>query len=178
MAETFRQDSVAGARSVLEDFDPFLVRLRQHVTRALIAATHSGGDVIRHDLAKLRDEPGVQAEHFESFGLTSVPPPDLEAAVVCPQGIRSHALVVGVADRLHRPRDLKVGEVALYSAEGDRLVFRQGHLVELTCSRLTVEAPGGVRLNTPLLEVTGTVRAAKLEETPPSLDAARDTEAE
>ena len=68
-----------------------------------------------------------RAEHFEGFGLASVPPVNTEAVVL---QIAGHQVVVATQDR-NRPDDLAEGEVCLYSPGGARVVCRADGSIEL-----------------------------------------------
>jgi phage gp45-like len=81
---------------------------------------------------------GVEA--LAPYGVASVPPPGSEAIVLAPGGGRDGAFVIACGDRRYRLEGLAEGEVALFSDEGDALVFRRGNKVEIRTKALDVKA--------------------------------------
>ncbi|MFC3340805.1 phage baseplate assembly protein V [Paracandidimonas soli] len=106
-------------------------------------------------------------EHFEPYGYTAHPLRGAEHLTAFMNGDRSHAVVLCVADRRHRVRGLKPGEVCLYTDEGDEIRFQRGRVIGVTAgSRLDVTAPEvvvrasvKVTLDTPLVHATKDIKA-------------------
>ncbi|MBF8730452.1 phage baseplate assembly protein [Pseudomonas guariconensis] len=98
-------------------------------------------------------------EHFEPYGYTSCPKPGAEGLALFLGGDRSHGVVVCVADRRFRLKELKPGEVALYTDEGDTFVFKRGRVVELDTMTLKVKAGSSVQFDTPLIKTTGRIES-------------------
>ncbi|MBV2180884.1 MAG: phage baseplate assembly protein V [Castellaniella sp.] len=112
----------------------------------------------------------------QSFGLTSNPPAGSDAAMLSVSGDRSAAMVVGVNHQASRPRNLAPGESKLYSqdgkyvymtasggivveAKGQDVVVNNAHNVTWNLSgKLTIAAPGGIDLQTPLVKASGDVQ--------------------
>lgn len=86
------------------------------------------------------------------YGFTSRPLAGAEALVLFLGGARTNPIIIATGDRLYRLRELAPGEVALYSDEGDSIALRRDGTIE-------VVAATKVRMETPLLEVTGDVTA-------------------
>lgn len=107
-------------------------------------------------------------EHFEPYGYTSNPLPGAEALLGFVGGDRSHCVALIVGDRRFRFVGLAPGEVAMYTDEGDSLVFRRGNRVELRTKnfdvdaqdRVTLKAGQEVVLDTPKVRATHDVEAA------------------
>lgn len=95
-------------------------------------------------------------EHFEPYGYTARPHPGAEGLAVF-LGDRSHGVVVCVADRRFRLKELAEGEVALYTDEGDRFHFKRGRRIELETVTLHVTASAGVEFDTPEIRTTGRI---------------------
>ena len=78
--------------------------------------------------------------HIEPYGFTSHPQTDAECLIVNAgeNGERPVAVVIG--GRTCRLQGLQAGEVALYTDEGDRLVFKRGQIVELQTKTLSITA--------------------------------------
>jgi phage baseplate assembly protein V len=106
------------------------------------------------------------AERFQQYGFNSVPLPMAEAVVVFVGGLRDHALCTNVDDRRYRPTDWLEGEVGLYTHEGDFIRLQQGRIVQVVCGTqvdvtapdVVVHASSKVRIETPMLEVTGEIK--------------------
>lgn len=79
-------------------------------------------------------------ERAQNYGLTSVPPVGSVATVLFVGGDRSNGIVISAESRKFRLKGLQTGEVALYTDEGDRLVFKRGQVVELQTKTLNITA--------------------------------------
>lgn len=104
-------------------------------------------------LGLLEGETRDGLEHFQHYGFTSVPLAGAEGVALFVGGERDHGLVVAVDDRRYRLVGLEDGEVALYTDQGDKLVFKRGGTVELTAATKVV-------VSSPLVELTGNTEAA------------------
>ncbi|GAB1617167.1 phage baseplate assembly protein V [Pseudomonas sp. NGC7] len=98
-------------------------------------------------------------EHLEPYGLTSCPLPGAEALVGFISD-RSHGVVIMVSDRRFRLQGLQPGEVALYTDQGDSLVFRRGRVIEVDTMTLKVKAGESVDFDTPVIRTTGRIESA------------------
>jgi phage baseplate assembly protein V len=121
------------------------------VCRGVVAAVNDGARMQALQLRLTADETKDGVERFQPFGLTAHPMSGAEAVVLFPGGRRDHALCVVVDDRRHRPTGLEPGETCLYNAHGITLTLKDD-------GTLTIVAPTKVRIETPLLEVTGEIR--------------------
>lgn len=95
------------------------------------------------------------AEHFEAYGFTSHPQPGAEVLTAFLGGDRSHAVVLVASDRRYRIRELKPGEVAIYTDEGDKVHFKRGRIIDVETDTLNIKATSGVHFDTPLITQTG-----------------------
>ncbi|HDR9100677.1 phage baseplate assembly protein V (plasmid) [Burkholderia vietnamiensis] len=98
-------------------------------------------------------------EHFEPYGFTSHPMDGAEAIVGFLGGDSSHGVALVVADRRYRPLNLKPGEVAIFTSEGDSLILRNGRIAELTTGTFRVNASEKIELNSPVVEASKEVIA-------------------
>jgi phage baseplate assembly protein V len=121
------------------------------VSRAVVAAVNDATRMQTVQLRLLSDETKDGVERFQPFGLTAVPLAGAEAVVLFPGGHRDHGLCVVVDDRRSRPADLSPGESCLYNAHGITLTLKDD-------GTLVIVAPTKVRIETPLLEVTGEIK--------------------
>lgn len=95
------------------------------------------------------------AEHFEAYGFTSHPQAGAEVLTAFLGGDRSHAVVLVASDRRYRIKELKPGEVAIYSDEGDKVHFKRGRIIDVETDTLNIKATTAVHFDTPLITQTG-----------------------
>lgn len=127
---------------------PLTQRVRLMVARAVIRLVDSSRRVQAAQVGLLKGEARDSVEMFEHYGFTSCPLPGMEAAVMFVGGDRSSGVIVAVGDRMFRMQGLHPGEVALYTDEGDSLVFRRGRSVELNTLRVRITAEEDVTVDT------------------------------
>lgn len=108
------------------------------------------------------------AELFQQFGFTSVPPAGAMAVAIPLGGQTSHTIVVATEHAAYRIQTLKSGEVAIYSDEGARVVIKKGRVIEVdceeyrvTCKNYHVEATDGATFDTPLVKGTNEIADGK-----------------
>ncbi|MGN7832668.1 phage baseplate assembly protein V [Pseudoxanthomonas sp. 22568] len=117
-------------------------KVRLMISRAVIRLVDDALKVQGNQVTMLDDEARASVERFQEYGFTSVPRDGAEAIAVAVGGSRSHMVVVATDDRRYRKRDLKPGEVALYTDEGDYVLLKRGRIVEVKAgTRLRVDAP-------------------------------------
>ncbi|UPG86861.1 phage baseplate assembly protein V [Luteibacter aegosomatis] len=103
------------------------------------------------------------------FGFTSRPPPGADAVLVFIGGDRSNGVIIATGDQGSRPRNLEVGETKIYDLFGRFIHFTKdgGIVIEAhgspvtvnNATTVTIAASEKVRMETPLLEVTGDITA-------------------
>lgn len=118
---------------------PIARRLRNLVTRAVVALVEDTERVQRLQVQALKDEVLEHLEHWLPYGLTTHAPSGCEALLLSLGGAREQAIVVAVADRRYRLTGLEAGDVALY----DDL----GQVVRLGRTGIVIEAAQGVIIN-------------------------------
>ncbi|VVE59755.1 phage baseplate assembly protein V [Pandoraea captiosa] len=122
--------------------------------RSVIGATDSGGSVQLVSGEALAGENLPDAEYFQHYGLTSNPPAGTMAIVVPLGGATSHSVIVATEHGSYRLKELKPGEVALYTDEGDSFVFMRGRVTHLKTRVFTVDAEEAVNFNTPNVNIS------------------------
>lgn len=125
--------------------------LRNLVARAVLALVDDARKLQSVQVDLLDGETRADVERFQQYGLSSVPEPGAEAVMLAVGGSRSHMVAVAVDDRRYRPRDLKEGEVCLYSKFGDRFLLKDDGTIEVKASRK-------VYVDAPEVECTGDLR--------------------
>ncbi len=96
-------------------------------------------------------------EHFEPYGFTSNPLAGAEGIAAFMGGDRSHGVLLVVADRRYRIKELKPGEVAIYTDEGDKVHFRRGRIIDIETRILNIKASAAVNIDTPVINQTGQI---------------------
>lgn len=122
-------------------------RLKLIASRGVVTKVDDSGDIqqVQAELlaGEIRDMVRVQ-----NYGLTSVP---LKGAQVVTQslgGNRGQSVVMAAEDTRHRPKNLKEGEVCLYTHEGDRIHLKEGRII-------AIESGVEVQVTAPAIKVTG-----------------------
>nr|WP_321266794.1 phage baseplate assembly protein V [Alcaligenes faecalis] len=154
-------------RALQRTTGPLWRRLRLLVSRGVVSLVSDSLKLQEVQVSLLGGEP-AWAERFQQYGYTSHPLAGAEAIVVSVSGARAHLVALSVDDRRYRPKDLKAGEVCLYTDEGDEIRFKRGRVISVIAgSKVEVTAPEAVfncstsvTLNTPKVIATGDIEAA------------------
>jgi phage baseplate assembly protein V len=132
-----------GARSARQAFRAVLTRLDARRAIPPAQATGVSGETLACEL-------------IQHYGIASAPPEGAEVVILPLGGSSTHGIIVASVHGEHRI-ELKPGEVALHTAEGDFLHFKQGRVVELVTETFRVKASKEVLLDTPALKCTGDI---------------------
>ena len=112
----------------------------------------------------LKDEPIRGNELMQHYGFTSTPPAGFMYVAVPVGGKTAHAVMVATEHGSYRMKGLKTGEVAIYTDEGDSIVFKRGRLIEVTTQTFRVNAGAAIELNAPT--ITGNASSEVVLNTP------------
>lgn len=146
---------------------PIARRIGNMLARGSVAAVNAAGKMQSLQLRLLADETKDSVEHFEPYGFTSNPKPGAEVLAAFLDGDRSHGIVVVVADRRYRLAGLASGEMAIHDDLGQKVhLTRDGIVIDgaglpmviQNAPTVTVKAAIKVRVESPLLEVTGEIK--------------------
>lgn len=100
------------------------------LARGVVRVVSSGKKMQTLQLSMLAGDPKDDIEHFEPYGHTSCPLPGAEAVAAFFDGDRSHGVVLVVADRRYRLKNLAAGEVAIFDDQGQKVhLTRDGIIV-------------------------------------------------
>lgn len=135
-------------------------KVRLMVGRAILAAIGDGGPIQTAQARLLADETHDDMERVQEYGFTSVPLPGAEGVVVFVGGNRDHGLIIATDDRRYRLKGLQGGEVALYTDEGDSIIFKRSHVIEVSTQTLNVTAATVVNFTTPIVNMSGDLNVA------------------
>lgn len=128
-------------------------RLQMIIARAVITAVDDARLLQALQLELLDDERLDGAEHFQAYGLTSVPHPGAEAVAVFPNGTRSHGLVIAVGDRRYRLRGLEAGEVALHDDQGQKILLKRDGIAIESAFAITIDSDAEVTVRAPVATI-------------------------
>lgn len=120
---------------------PIEQRIRMAVARAIVTLVDDAHQAQELQLELLAGEGQDAVERMQNYGLTSHPQPGAEAIVVCPGGLRSHAVAIVVEDRRYRLQGLQQGEVALYDDLGNQVLLGRDGVSVIGVTRVDVAAP-------------------------------------
>lgn len=121
--------------------------------RGVIGGVATDGDVAFVQGEGLANETVSDAELFQHYGLTSVPPAGSMMVVVPVGGKTSHGIVIATEHGTYRLKNLQAGEVALYTDEGDSIVLGRGRIVTVTTKTFKLNAEDSVEINTKSMKV-------------------------
>ncbi|WP_174891724.1 phage baseplate assembly protein V, partial [Candidatus Hamiltonella defensa] len=130
-------------------------------SRLMVRGTNSTAACQRVDVSLMAGETKAGMEYLEPYGFTSTAHAGAEGVALFLSGDRSHGIVINMADRRYRLKDLQTGEVALYTDEGDHIVLKRGRVIEVTTDTLILHAKNKVVLDTPRVETSGEITAEK-----------------
>jgi len=154
-------------------FERLFRRIQMLVGRGRITQVDDSGPVQRLQVQASGFELADKRARVQEFGLTSNPPIGSDAALMAMTGDRTAVMVVGTNHQGSRPRNLAPGETKLYSEDGkyvyltasggivvdangqDVVVNNAKDVTWNLSGKLTIVAPGGIDLQTPMVKSTG-----------------------
>lgn len=98
-------------------------------------------------------------ELMQHYGFTSAPLAGTQMIVLPLGGKTAHGVIIATEHGTYRFKLEAGGEVALYTDEGDHVYLKRGRVIEIETETLLVKAGTKVRLETPLVETTGEIKA-------------------
>ncbi|MBR0653303.1 phage baseplate assembly protein V [Roseomonas terrae] len=158
---------------------PVYRRIMLMVGRGVLSRTDDGRGTQRMQVTLLDGETRDAADRIQPYGLTSHAPAGSHVVVLNVGGQRDHPIIIGADNPDARPTNLAAGEVMVWSGHGQRVHLREdgglvittteGHRLEMKpggdaeieCQALTIKAATKVRMETPLVELTGAVASAE-----------------
>lgn len=134
-------------------------RVRLAVRRAIVRYIYDDPKLQEVQLAVMADELRDNVERFQQYGFSSVPLPGAEAIVLAIGGNAGHSVVLAVDDRRYRLSGGAAGEVTIYDDQGQFVRLARENTIEVeTAGTIIMRAAEKIRLETPLLEVTGDIK--------------------
>jgi phage baseplate assembly protein V len=94
---------------------PLATRVANTIVRGVVQLADDSTKLQLIQLGGLAGETIDNAEHFQQYGLSSVPLAGAECVVIFPNGDRSHPIMIAASDRRYRPTGGDPGEVVVYN---------------------------------------------------------------
>lgn len=138
--------------------EPIRNRIRLMVCRALINATATDDGGIRLELNLLADEVRDEIELVQQYGVSSRPTKKSQAVVLFIGGSRDSGVAIATKGMgADMKIDLKEGEVALHTAEGDHVHLKNGRIISINTETLNITATKEIKIDCPKTYSTGEV---------------------
>lgn len=135
--------------------------MQQLWNRLQLMFGHGRGTVVGNDrvqVSALDGEPLENIKRVEPYGFSYRPHPGCEAYFLCPNGDRSYGAALILGDKKYQ-MTLKHGEVAVHDDQGQSVhLTRTGIVVTGAGLPVTITGTPKVRIEAPLLEVTGDIK--------------------
>jgi len=139
-------------------FKPFALRIRLIAARAVVHLIDDAAKLQLLQVEVLSGETRDQVERFQEYGYTSCPLPGAEAVALSIDANRNHMVAIKVDDRRYRKTNLKPGEVAMYTDEGDYILMKRGRIIEVNSgAHVKVIAPQ-CTIDAASTHITGTLQ--------------------
>lgn len=127
---------------------PYAARIGDMIQRCAVKRVDDAPKTQALQVTAAADATRAGVEHFQPYGFAAVPLAGAEGIMLALGGHADHALVIAVADRRYRLRNLQAGEVAIYTDEGDEIRIKRGGTIEVKASsQVKLTAPGVVLVN-------------------------------
>ena len=140
---------------------PLARRVMLTIGRGRLGAVQDDAGLQQAQVTLLAGETRDRVERVQPYGFSSHPLPGADCLVVCVGGNRDHPVIMGVDDRRYRPTGLQAGDVVIYSHQtGHRITLKANRTIEIEGDVLTLRADTKIRLESPLVEMTGAIATA------------------
>lgn len=116
--------------------------------RGVVGQVNSNAGVQLVSGLGLSGETVTDAEYFQHYGYTSNPPAGAMKVIVPVGGRSAHGIVVATEHSSYRIQGLKSGELAIYTDEGDSIVFNRGRVINMTTETFNLNAKTAVNITT------------------------------
>lgn len=147
-------------REVLKALAPLARRLRLIAGRGILTLVNDATKMQGVQVSLLDGEVCDDVDRMQEYGFSSVPLPGAEGVYLALGGSRDNGVIVATEDRRCRIKGLQGGEVAIYTDEGDSIILKRGHVIEVTTQTLNVVAATVVNLTTPTVNMSGDLNVA------------------
>lgn len=140
----------------IAELQRFIAPLQRRVMlmfgRGIVETVKDDGSFQKMQLSVFDGEVREGIEKMQHYGFSSRPKPGSDALIAFMSGNRDHGVVIATEDTRVRVKNLKDGEVVIYTDEGDSIFFKRGKIIKIT-------AQTKLEIDTPELTVTGKITA-------------------
>jgi len=136
-----------------------LNKIMNIVTRGYITFSNSSCKCQTLQINMSGGEQKSDVEHIEPYGFTSRPLDGAESVALFLDGDKSHGVVLVAGDRRYRITSLKKGEVAIYTDEGDYIIFNRNNEINVKTKKFIVNADDAIELNSRNFVVNASLEA-------------------
>lgn len=154
-------------------FEEALAKIRRKISLSILRGVLTG---IKDDktsilqIQALAKEVISDVEFFQPYGFASHPHPGAEIISLAVGGNKDHSIVICANDKRYKI-PLLLGESAIFTSWGDKIVLKQGNVTEITTKKLIINALDEIQMNTKELKVNATTKA---QFTTPIVEASQD----
>lgn len=118
---------------------PIKNKIMLMIGRCILKAVDNTGTTQLIQVSGLKNETISGIERPQEYGLETYPKVEAESIVIFPNGNRDQGLCIKVHDRNNRPSGMNSGDVALYDSSGNKVVCRDGGVIEIHGNGGTLE---------------------------------------
>jgi phage baseplate assembly protein V len=124
-------------------------------TRVVLQSVDDASKMQTNKAIGLEGELVEGIERFQNYGFSSSPLPGTEIIAVPVGGDRSHLVAVGCDDRNSRLKDVKPGEVAMYSHNGDYIRLNSDNKLEAKTKESVIDSTVKSEFKSPQIAIKG-----------------------
>lgn len=107
-------------------------KIANGLLKSLIEKVDDTNNIQLVDVSAMAEEDLDEVENIQEYGLASNPPLDSEALVASVAGCKSNAVLLRVGSSTFRIKNLKTGEVCIYSKFGQKVYLKEDGSIELS----------------------------------------------
>jgi phage baseplate assembly protein V len=148
------------SRELFKALAPLARRIRLMAGRAILTLVNDATKLQGVQVKLLDGEVCDNVDRVQHYGFTSVPLPGAEGIYLALGGSRDNGVIIADDDRRYRIKGLQGGEVAIYTDEGDSIILKRGHVIEVATQTLNVNAATVVNITTPTVNMSGDLNVA------------------
>lgn len=122
--------------------------VRNLIQRGVVDRVDASQKMQTLDISLLNGFKPTKVEHWERYGITYRPHEGAEVLAIALGGNPDHMVVTDVADRRHRPTNLKPGEVMFHDHQGQSILIGEDSITITTGKKVVINAD---------MEITGNI---------------------
>lgn len=119
--------------------NPLRRKLLLILGKAIVTAVNDDGELQQLQTTILKSEIKDRIDRYQNYGFTSNPLPGAQAVAVFNGGNRQSGIVLAVDDARYRVKNLKPGEVAIYTDEGDSITLHRNRHIKIRTKKFELD---------------------------------------